>query len=97
MLLGRSAICILGGLALVVPDSFAVPILILFLSGVVTFAGWLVKSNQNSLGAAKEAANAATSAAKRLEDLYVRVTDLEKWRVDELMYERDQRRRGDHS
>lgn len=82
-------------MALVVPDSFAIPILILFLSGVVTFAAWLVKSNQASLTTAREAASAASAAAARLEELYGRVDELEKWRLrraeDNLANQHDQR------
>lgn len=89
-------LALIGILSLTVPDNFAIPIFVLFLSGVVTFAAWLVKSNQASLQQSRDAAITAAAGQARLEELFNRVTDLEKWRLrraeDNQYNQRDQQR-----
>lgn len=82
---GKLAIWALGILALTIPDQFAAPILVLFLSGAVTFAAWLVRTNQQT-------ARTAETTAEILKNIHERVEDLEKWRIDELTRERDRAR-----
>lgn len=85
----KPALYVLGALALTIPDQFAAPILVLFLSGAVTFAAWLVRTNQQT-------AKVAETTAEILKSIHERVEELERWRIDELGRQRDEARKDNH-
>lgn len=69
-------------LSLVIPNAFAVPLMLLLLSGAVTFVVWLVKTNSST-------AVITAKVVEKLDNLNDRVGDLEKWMIEELKRQRD--------
>lgn len=69
-------------LGLVIPNAFAIPVMVVLFSGALSFAVWLVRTNSQT-------AVITAKVVEKLDDLNDRTAELERWRIAELERQRD--------